>query len=108
MKQLSDMENRHTVSLAEGKRCYMSLLEGTTTDEWKEKNFHDLFAYYKMENPTFMAQMEKDYDLSSNKLRMLLILEHMGFSEKEIEKTMVIKDVTVRSYRSKIQKCRRQ
>lgn len=105
-KEVLELKNLRSISLAEGRKLHQSLLEGVTAYGWKRPDFSNFFSYYMLLRPEFMLSIENDYGPLQPRLKLLLVLKDMEFSGKKLEDAMMVTEGTIRSYESQIRKKR--
>lgn len=98
---------KHRDSLKKGLQRYNESMAGRTTALWRKHDFESFIEYYSLVDVQFVASLETDYDGLSPKQKYFLILEHVGKSDAEIQNTLGVAEVTMRSIRSRIGKKRR-
>lgn len=99
---ISDLQARQSALLQNGRERYEEILAGGNTLKWSRNDFSDCIEYYRTLDASFVARMETDYEHLSAKYIFFALLEHLGKSDEELQRIMVISQNTVRANRSRI------
>lgn len=101
-QKLDNLQKRQGQILANGHRLYQDILSGGTTATWHKDDFISFIEYYRIQNLEYVLHLEKDYDSLSPKNKFFKILHHLGKSDEDISKIMVITPTTVRVTKKRI------
>ncbi len=101
-QKLDNLQKRQGLILANGHRLYQDILSGGTTATWHKDDFISFIEYYRIQNLEYVLHLEKDYDSLSQKNEFFKILHHLGKSDEDISKIMVITPTTVRVTKKRI------
>lgn len=104
--KILELENKKGVMQAMGKKLYDTIMNGATTGRWHTEEFNCFITYYKVLDYEFVASLENNYNNLPPRYMFLEILNHMQFSMDKITHAMGVEEDTIRSYKSRIKKCR--
>ena len=100
---IAQIEKRHNGLLAEGRQCYISIMNGQSTVDWKKRNFQAFVEYYKLVDASFLHDMEQKYDGLTDRNKTILILEHLGLSYEQIGTILGVSAGAVRTANYRIE-----
>ena len=93
---------------ADGHKLYTDLLSGGNIGLWKRKDYADIFDYFQRMDEDFAYYLEKDFEKLSPNEHLLLILQHLGKSDKEIMAIMNLSIGAFNTTKSRIHKKKKE
>lgn len=106
-KEMEMLRTEQSQLLAKGKQRYDEIMQGVNTALWHKQDFMAFMEYYRMTEPTFVEQQEKEYNTLSPKLQFFETLSHMGYSNKDIAQILCVGEDSLRSYKARVKKQKR-
>ena len=106
-KEMEMLRTEQSQLLAKGKQRYDEIMQGGNTALWHKQDFIAFMEYYRMTEPTFVEQQEKEYNTLSPKLQFFETLSHMGYSNKDIAQILCVGEDSLRSYKARVKKQKR-
>lgn len=106
-KEMEILRSEQSQLLAKGKQRYDEIMQGGNTALWHKQDFMAFMEYYRMTEPTFVEQQEKEYNTLSPKLQFFETLSHMGYSNKDIAQILCVGEDSLRSYKARVKKQKR-
>lgn len=106
-KEMEMLRTEQSQLLAKGKQRYDEIMQGGNTALWHKQDFMAFMEYYRMTEPTFVEQQEKEYNTLSPKLQFFETLSHMGYSNKDIAQILCVGEDSLRSYKARVKKQKR-
>ena len=106
-KEMEMLRSEQSQLLAKGKQRYDEIMQGGNTALWHKQDFMAFMEYYRMIEPTFVEQQEKEYNTLSPKLQFFETLSHMGYSNKDIAQILCVGEDSLRSYKARVKKQKR-
>lgn len=106
-KEMEMLRSEQSQLLAKGKQRYDEIMQGGNTALWHKQDFMAFMEYYRMTEPTFVEQQEKEYNTLSPKLQFFETLSHMGYSNKDIAQILCVGEDSLRSYKARVKKQKR-
>ena len=106
-KEMEMLRSEQSQLLAKGKQRYDEIMQGGNTALWHKQDFIAFMEYYRMIEPTFVEQQEKEYNTLSPKLQFFETLSHMGYSNKDIAQILCVGEDSLRSYKARVKKQKR-
>lgn len=106
-KEMEMLRSEQSQLLAKGKQRYDEIMQGGNTALWHKQDFMAFMEYYRMIEPTFVEQQEKEYNTLSPKLQFFETVSHMGYSNKDIAQILCVGEDSLRSYKARVKKQKR-
>ena len=104
-KEFKNTMENYMKSLSRGRRLYEGLALGRFIEKRDTRAMESLLSYYRLIDNEFFESMDKTYDNLTTQHRLILMLQHMGKTEKDIADLLCVSEGSVRSYLSRIKRC---
>lgn len=102
------MKNSTSEKLGIGKQFYEAVTSGGTMKNISIENEHCFVDYYAFLFPEEYATITRPYNNLSLRHTTYLILLQMGFNDADIKTILFVKPSTIRNYRLRISKTKKQ
>lgn len=103
-KELAFLKKNNSKMLIEGRKRYLSVLNGGTTGLWKKEDYRMFVAYYEIVDEEFAKMLEQKYYSLNDRNKVILILLNMNFSIERIAGIMSVTSSAVRTALSRMRK----
>lgn len=103
---IEKIHDRHSEALDHGRELYESIKAGANVSQWHKSDFEDFIDYYWLVDAAFLCTVRATYAPLSPKHLFVLILQHEGYDDAELQRILCIADVSVRSIKSRIKQRR--
>ena len=107
-KDAERMKNSTSEKLGIGKQIYEAVTSGGTMKNISIENEHCFVDYYAFLFPEEYATITRPYNNLSLRHTTYLILLQMGFNDADIKTILFVKPSTIRNYRLRISKTKKQ
>ena len=101
-KEVEMLRNKQSQLLSKGKQRYEEIQQGGNTLLWRKPDFTAFMEYYRMQDASFVEQLENKDEISSPRLMMFKTLVHMGYSKERIAKALCVSEDSLRTYKSRV------
>lgn len=101
-KEVEMLRKNQSQLLAKGKQRYEEIQQGGNTLLWRKPDFTAFMEYYRMQDASFVEQLESKDEISSPRLMMFKTLVHMGYSKERIAKALCVSEDSLRTYKSRV------
>ena len=102
VERIDNSEEGYKRMLHEGRKRYLHIEDGGTTENWGDEDFYNFIEYYRIEDISFITHLEKDYYCLSTRNMMFMILFHMGKNDKEVAKIMGVSVDSIRMTKKRL------
>lgn len=106
-RKMEELRAQQGHILSRGKKLYEDIIGGGTTVKWHKKEFADFMEYYRMNNLSFVRELETEYNSLTPMNMFFLSLYEMGYKDEEVMSIMGLSDSSVRSNKSRLHSKRR-
>ena len=91
-----------------GRRLYDGLSLGKFVEKRDSNAMKSLITFYKVVDPDFFEDVAARYDKLTTQNLLILMLQHLGKNNDEIAQLLNVSAVSMRSYLSRIKRCKKQ
>lgn len=99
---IEKIHDRHSDALDHGRELYEGIKAGANVSQWHKSDFEDFIDYYWLVDAAFLCTVRATYAPLSPKHLFVLILQHEGRDDADLQRILCIADVSVRSIKSRI------
>lgn len=103
-KELAFLKKNNSKMLSEGRKRYLSVMNGETIGFWKKEDYRMFVAYYEIVDDEFTKMLEQKYSFLNDRNKAILILLNMNFSIERISGIMCVTSSAVRTALSRMRK----
>lgn len=102
--KVTDMRDKHSEILLNGRKLYDSITNGGTIIKWRKQEQNDFVEYYCVQKKDFSETFTHYESNLPSTLKMIVILYDMGMDNNNIKRIMNMSDGALRTARYRIKK----
>ena len=106
IREMERKMDSYIKSVSHGHKLYEGVCLGKIVEKRDVRAMEDILTFYKVVDADFFNQMEHQYNNLTTQNLLILMLKHIGKSDDEISDLLCVSKGSLRSYMSRIKRCR--